>query len=66
MNATSRRSVGRPAKISFLAALFAVSAFAWESDPIREGLTDDGISPWCHIGSLDSWEGRPCLIPSTK
>lgn len=24
--------------------------------------TDDIISPWCRIGSLQSWQGRPCII----
>jgi len=46
-----------------LAALFAVSLFTWDQDAVRDGLTDDLISPWCRIGSLESWEGQPCVVP---
>jgi hypothetical protein len=46
-----------------LAAFFAVTVLARDQDPIRHGLTDDFVSPWCRIGSLQSWEGRPCVVP---
>jgi hypothetical protein len=47
----------------FAGAFFAVSALVWDQDPMRDGPTDGLIAPWCRIGSLDSWEGRPCVVP---
>jgi hypothetical protein len=61
MHATSHRYKENSA-VFLLAALFAVSLFAGDQDAIRDGLTDDLISPWCRIGSLESWEGRPCVV----
>jgi hypothetical protein len=46
-----------------LAALFAVTVLPWDQDFIGDGPTDDLMSPWCSIGSLQSWEGRPCVVP---
>jgi hypothetical protein len=46
-----------------LAAFFAVSVTVWDQDPMRDGPSDSLITPWCRIGSLDSWEGRPCVVP---
>jgi len=43
-----------------LAALYVVSVPA---DAILDSLTDDVISPPCRIGSLQSWQGKPCVIP---
>jgi hypothetical protein len=60
MRSTSNSSVNSAACL--LAALFAVSLFTWNQDAIRDGLTDDLIPPWCRIGSLETWEGRPCVI----
>ena len=48
---------------AIVAAFFAVTVLAWDSDSTRDGLNDDLISPWCRIGSPDSWEGRPCVVP---
>ncbi|MBV8754365.1 MAG: hypothetical protein JO328_16000 [Hyphomicrobiales bacterium] len=46
-----------------LAASFAVTVLTWDQDPLRGGLSDDFTSPWCLAGSLESWEGRPCVVP---
>ena len=62
MHATSHRHAGTWAGF-LLAALFVVSLFAGDQDALRDGLTDDLISPCCRIGSLESWEGRPCVVP---
>ena len=62
MHATSHRYAGTSAAF-LLAALLAASMFTWDRDAMTDGLTDDLISPWCRIGSLDSWEGRPCVLP---
>ena len=50
--------------VGALAAFFAVTGLAWDQDPFRDGLADDLITPWCRIGSLETWEGRPCVVPS--
>jgi hypothetical protein len=62
MRATSHRYKENSAGF-LVAALFAVGLFTSDQDAIRDGLTDDLISPWCRIGSLDSWEGQPCVVP---
>jgi hypothetical protein len=49
--------------VGALAAFFAVAGFAWDQDPFRDGLSEDLISPWCRIGSPETWEGRPCVVP---
>jgi len=46
-----------------LAAFFAVTGFASDQDTFRDGLNEDLISPWCRIGALETWEGRPCVVP---
>ena len=46
-----------------LAAFLTVTVLASDQDPFRDGLSDDLITPWCRIGSLETWEGRPCLVP---
>jgi len=61
MYAGSHRYTGTAAGL-LLAAVLSVSLFTWD-DVIRDGLTDDMISPWCRVGSLESWEGRPCVFP---
>jgi hypothetical protein len=43
-----------------LAALYVVSVPA---DAILDNLTDELISPPCRIGSLQSWQGKPCVVP---
>ena len=48
---------------AIVAAFFAVTVLAWDPDSIRDDLNDDFVSPWCRIGSPDSWEGRPCVVP---
>ena len=48
---------------AFVGAFFAVTALVWDQDPMRDGPADGLITPWCRIGSLDSWEGRPCVVP---
>jgi hypothetical protein len=45
------------------AALSVVSVPAWDEDPTRDGPTDELLSPSCRIGSLQSWQGRPCVVP---
>ena len=45
------------------AAFFAVTVLAWDQDPFRDGLAEDLITPWCRIGSPETWEGRPCVVP---
>ena len=61
MYAISHRKAG--ASAGFVpAALFAVSLFTSDQVAMHEGLTDDFISPWCRVGSLASWEGRPCVL----
>jgi hypothetical protein len=60
MSSTSQKSAVASAAACLLAAHFAVSGLVW--DPLRDGLTDDLISPWCQIGSTQSWEGRPCVV----
>jgi len=62
MSSTSRRSAVNSAAC-FLAAFFTVSAVMWDHDALPDGLTDDLAAPWCRIGSLESWEGRPCVVP---
>jgi hypothetical protein len=62
MHATPHRHAGTSAAF-LLAALFAVSLFTWDRDAMTDDPTDDLISPWCRIGSLESWEGRPCAFP---
>jgi hypothetical protein len=49
--------------VGAFAALFVVTIFAWDQDSVRDDPSDDLITPWCRIGSPDSWEGRPCLVP---
>jgi hypothetical protein len=63
MRSTSNKYAMSSAAMCFLAAFFAMSLWTWEQDPMRDGLTDDLITPWCRIGSLESWEGRPCVVP---
>ena len=46
-----------------LAAFLTVTVLALDQDPFRDGLSDDLITPWCRIGSLETWEGRPCVFP---
>ena len=46
-----------------LAAFFAVTVWVWDQDPTPNVLSDGLISPWCLIGSPESWEGRPCVVP---
>ena len=50
--------------IPVVLALAAASPALARADlnPIQDGLTDDVISPACRIGSLQSWQGRPCVI----
>ena len=48
---------------AIFAALFAVTLLASDQDLIRDDMSDDFMSPWCRIGSPDSWEGRPCVVP---
>ena len=48
---------------AIFAALFAVTVLASDQDVIRDDLSDDFMSPWCRIGSSESWEGRPCAVP---
>jgi hypothetical protein len=43
-----------------LGALFFVSV---SIGGIQDGGIDETISPSCRIGSLQSWQGRPCVIP---
>jgi hypothetical protein len=43
-----------------LASLSVVSVSA---DAILDSLTDELISPSCRIGSLQSWQGQPCVVP---
>jgi hypothetical protein len=61
MYAGSHRLTGSAVGL-LLAVFFSVTLFTWD-DLIPEGLTDDMISPWCRVGSLESWEGRPCAFP---
>ena len=58
MGSTSHRSA---IAAYSLVALFAVSGLVW--DPFADGVTDDLASPWCRVGSPQSWTGRPCVIP---
>jgi hypothetical protein len=44
----------------FLAGLFVVSV---STGGIQDGGIDEATSPSCRIGSLQSWQGRPCVIP---
>ena len=62
MSVTSHRSAVTSAAC-FLAAVFAVSVSIGHQDPSRDGLAEDLIAPWCRIGSSQSWEGRPCVVP---
>jgi len=45
-----------------IAAVTVATASMLDLNPIRDGLTDDVISPSCRIGSLQSWQGLPCVI----
>lgn len=45
------------------AALFVVTVLAWDQALFSDDLSDDFTSPWCRIGSPESWEGRPCVVP---
>jgi len=49
--------------VGILTAFLAVTFSAWDQDPIRDGLADDLISPWCSVGSPESWKGMPCALP---
>jgi hypothetical protein len=46
-----------------LAAFLAVTILALDQDPFSDGLRDDLITPWCRIGSPETWEGKPCVVP---
>jgi hypothetical protein len=45
------------------AALLAVTVLASDQVAIYDDLSDDFMSPSCRIGSPESWEGRPCVVP---
>ncbi|MBV8753645.1 MAG: hypothetical protein JO328_12375, partial [Hyphomicrobiales bacterium] len=47
---------------AIVAAVFAVTVLSWDPNAVRDDLNDDFMSPWCWIGSPDSWEGRPCVV----
>jgi hypothetical protein len=49
--------------MSLFAALFAATATARAQASIQDELTEDLISPSCRIGSLQSWQGQPCVVP---
>jgi hypothetical protein len=49
--------------MSLFAALFAATATARAQTSIEDELTEDLISPSCRIGSLQSWQGQPCVVP---
>jgi hypothetical protein len=49
--------------MSLFAALFAATATARTQASIEDELTEDLISPSCRIGSLQSWQGQPCVVP---
>jgi hypothetical protein len=48
---------------AMFAALFAATVLAWDQGLFSDDLSDDFMSPSCRIGSPDSWEGRPCVVP---
>jgi hypothetical protein len=47
---------------AFVAIAVVASASAWDDNPLRDGVTDEWISPRCRIGSLQSWQGQPCVV----
>jgi hypothetical protein len=49
--------------MSLFAALFAATATASAQTSIEDELTEDLISSSCRIGSLQSWQGQPCVVP---
>ena len=61
MHAGSHRYTGTTAGL-LLAAVFAESLFTWDQNVVQDDPMDDLISPWCRVGSLASWEGRPCAL----
>jgi hypothetical protein len=48
---------------AMFAALFAATVLACDQGLFSDDLSDDFMSPSCRIGSLESWEGRPCVVP---
>jgi len=58
-----RRAMASATATCFLAALFVARVSTWGENAIGDGLSDEGISPPCQIGSLQSWQGRPCVVP---
>jgi hypothetical protein len=48
--------------MGLLTALFVATASAGAQASIQDELTDELISPSCRIGSLQSWQGQPCVI----
>src|SRR5262249_1929818 len=47
----------------FLAVLCVTGVSALDLIPTEDGLSDEAIFPPCRIGSLQSWQGRPCVVP---
>jgi hypothetical protein len=64
MNPASLASIAHSViGMSLFAALFAATATARAQASIQDELTEDLISPSCRIGSLQSWQGQPCVVP---
>jgi hypothetical protein len=62
MSPTSRRAVGSMIGLWVFAVVAVATSSIFDLDPIQDGLTDGVISPSCRIGSLQSWQGQPCVI----
>jgi hypothetical protein len=64
MSWLSKTSLMTPTIVAcFVATVCGVNVATWDQDPIQDALADDLLSPWCRIGSLQSWQGRPCVVP---
>ena len=48
--------------MSFVAALSVATATTEAQSVIGDELTEEVVAPSCPIGSLQSWQGRPCVI----
>ena len=49
-------------RVSFLVSLTLVSVSLWNLGRLSDDAADELISPSCRTGSLQSWQGRPCVI----
>jgi hypothetical protein len=62
MCSTSRSAGGSMIGAWLFVTVAVATAPIFDLNSVQDGLTDTVISPACRIGSLQSWQGRPCVI----